>query len=945
MFRGFPSVALAAASAFAAAADVSGTVVHSVPEECRSSLWSLSVEGVPCGVAAARTCDEPFGGWGFRQGGEYAFASFETDGAATLVARTLRPRDLSSIRVLPEDSPVTMRQKGLDEIELRIARPCRFSLEPDGRESPLLVFAEKPMDDVPDEADPRVRTFGPGIHDVGRIELKSGETLYLKTGAFVRGAVFASGDGIRICGHGVLDCSVYPWRNGPVPHVIQLKECRNARIDGIAILGAYHWTIVPIGCDGVAVRGVRFCGGRVQNDDGVDPCNSCRILVEDCFFRTDDDCIAVKGTSWGEKYGPCEEIAVRDCVFWSDHARGVLLGHESLSPRMAGISFERCDVLRSRLPAILVEPGEGMPVENVSFRDIRVRDDIRDPGWRAVKIHPCVYSFTKKKIPGRATGFLFENFAIAAATTNAPVYIGGGDAAHGVSNVVFRSATVAGKPLSPDCIERGNFAKDVRIEPGSVALAGAFSDNAVLQRGMPVPVWGNAEPNETVEVSFAGHSIRTAAGSDGAWRCTLPPLEDSAEGRTLRVRGLSSGGVATARNVLVGEVWFCCGQSNMEMPLWSPYPRFRDRKGAMRSAMTRESLVRFCRQCDYHAAASPKREFPAPPEWKSFSPEHLGVGPSFSAVAAYFALELHRALGVPVGVVGAWWGGTPIEAWTPESGLRSRPETAALADEPILSSADFNMVPEAERRRRRVQDQPRALWNDMVAPWTPYAIRGLLWYQGEENLADGAAYTGKMHALFDGWTREFENPGLTMRFVQLAPWGRDGVPALQMAQARFAADEPRAAMAVAADIGVDGDVHPTDKETVGQRLALLALRHDYGFSSIQADAPAPAYCRAGGSRAIVEFANAKSLYIYNIDRSLDPAFDLCGEDGEWHPATIENLDGNGGNVKGGATLILSAEGVVEPRRVRYLHRRPYFGCLYGDSNLPVGPFERTLEQP
>lgn len=432
-------------------------VVHTVPERCRSALWGVRVDGEECGVASVRTCDEPFGGWGFRQGGEYAFASFEMTAPATLEVRALKPRDLSCVKVLPDGLPVTVRQAAPDALEVAVARPCRFSLEPDGRESPLLVFAEPPMENVPDECDPRVKTFGPGWHDAGRIELADGETLYLKAGAFVRGGVFATGDDIRICGYGVLDGTDYPWRKGPVPHVIQLKECRNATIEGITVRGAYHWTIVPVGCDGVTVRGVKLCGGRVQNDDGIDPCNSRNVLVEGCFFRTDDDCVAVKGTTWGEKYGGVENIVVRRCTFWSDHARIVLLGHESRAPFLRGVRIEDCDFLRSRLQALLVEPGEGMRVEDVAIRDVRIRDDIGDPGFAALKIRPCVNEYMKTKEPGSVAGVRLERISVDSVSTGVLFRVEGADEAHRVEDVRLSGVTVGGAPLATGDVSIGPF--------------------------------------------------------------------------------------------------------------------------------------------------------------------------------------------------------------------------------------------------------------------------------------------------------------------------------------------------------------------------------------------------------------------------------------------------------------------------------------------------------
>ena len=476
---------------------------------------------------------------------------------------------------------------------------------------------------------------------------------------------------------------------------------------------------------------------------------------------------------------------------------------------------------------------------------------------------------------------------------------------------------------------------------GNVRLADPFSDGAVLQRGMRVPVWGVAEPGERVRVSFAGQTAEATADADGRWRVDLAPMEASREGRVLSAAGDAGGVPAEARDVLVGEVWFCSGQSNAELPLVGGSPRFRDGKGAMRARMTHRPLIRLCYQAAYWCNAEPRTNCLKKVEWKPCTEDTLLSSPSFSAMGVYFALELFSALDVPVGIVGAWWGGTPVEAWTPASGLASVPETTALADVPVHGSWEWPK--EGFGEWKRAQDQPRVLWNAMLAPWAPYAARGFIWYQGENNVADGAAYAPKMHALYNGWAKEFENPDLRLRFVQVAPWGNANVPALQMAQARFAAEEPNAAMAVVNDVANLHDIHPNDKETVGQRLALLALSRDYGFP-FDADSPIPREWRVDGDAFVVEFDHAKSLYLYNPDKSLEAGLEICGADGEWRPAKIRNLDGSGGKIAG-PRLVVVADGVDAPVKLRYLHSRPWFGCLYNEVNLPAGPFLLDIPPP
>ena len=472
-----------------------------------------------------------------------------------------------------------------------------------------------------------------------------------------------------------------------------------------------------------------------------------------------------------------------------------------------------------------------------------------------------------------------------------------------------------------------------------VKLSGPFADGAVLQRGMRVPVWGTAAPGEGIRVSFAGQTVEAQADANGKWRVDLAPMEACREGRVLSAAGSSGGASAEAKDVLVGEVWICSGQSNMELPLVGGGPRFRDAKGSMRAQLTNKPLIRYCPQSAYWCCASPSAKCLNRPVWMPFTKENL-LKHSFSAVGVYFALELFSALDVPVGLIGAWWGGTPIEGWTPASGFRTVAETAALADVEVCGTGKFPKQG-GFGVWKRAQDQPRVLWNAMLAPLVPYAVRGFIWYQGCNNVADGAAYAPKMHALYNGWAKEFENPDLRMRFVQLAPWGNKHIAALQMAQAKFAAEEPNAKMAVVDDLGNLHDIHPNDKETVGQRLAVLALKYDYGFD-IKADSPTVKAARVEDGKVVVEFDHAEALYLYNPDKSLKAGLEVCGEDGEWKQGAIKNLKGGGGNVEG-ARLVVEAEGVSNPKKLRYLHSSPWFGCIYNEVNLPLGPFEVTAE--
>ena len=480
-----------------------------------------------------------------------------------------------------------------------------------------------------------------------------------------------------------------------------------------------------------------------------------------------------------------------------------------------------------------------------------------------------------------------------------------------------------------------------------VATGTPFADNMVLQRGRAVPVWGTADAGEKVAVSFAGQTKTATADAKGAWKVLLDPMPASKENRTLTISSQPSQSsqppqpAESFKNVLVGEVWFASGQSNMECPIWGNSPRYRDGKGGIMTAMTRRPYIRYAKNARVWSA-TPKYDWKA--TWRDFSPESFKAthNGNLSAVAFYYALELYGALEIPVGIVDSSWGGTNIDAWTPRSGYENHPELKDVADYPVTDKWDKSM------RRGPIggqQQQPTALWNGMVAAWAPYAIKGFIWYQGCHNNGEAFRYCDKMHALYDGWAKEFANPDLKLYFVMLAPYKANWFN-LQAAQSQFAAEEKNAALAVTCDSGNFDDIHPNDKEIVAKRLALHALKRDYGFDDIVDNSPTlKSWKVAEGGKMVLTFNDAKGWYVYNANRSGVQGFEIAGPDGRFVPAKVLNKNVSGGTLEGN-DLVVAADGVTTPKRLRYLASSPWVGALYAfNSGLPVGPFEIDTRKP
>ena len=479
-------------------------------------------------------------------------------------------------------------------------------------------------------------------------------------------------------------------------------------------------------------------------------------------------------------------------------------------------------------------------------------------------------------------------------------------------------------------------------------LASPFADGMVLQREMPVNVWGFAPPSASVSVSFGGESARAKADGRGRWRVKLSALKADSRPRTLVAE--CGKDRLEVNDVLVGEVWLASGQSNMDCPLVGRNTRYRDRNGSLVAQMTRKPRIRFLRSSGTwkrHPLERSQRKL----SWKKFIPEDLMSGSSCSAVAAYFALELHSALDMPIGLVCAHIGGTNIDAWTPAEGTASRPELKDVSEWKYYDAGNwptnFNKYP-----WRSPTTQPAVLWNGLVAPLAPYSCRGMIWYQGCHNHPNGEwqRYASKMHALFNGWKQKFENENFVIRFAQLAT----SYSTVGVMQAKFEREQPAAAMAVICDVGNRDDIHPWEKEIVGRRLAVHALKRDYGFSDIRDNSPSVESAVRDGTNIVVVCRDAKGLYLYNPDRSLRNNFEIAGEDGKWKAAAIVNVvptrnakggvNYNSGEITDPDRIVLCAEGVESPVRVRYLFGRTQNGSVYNEVNLPLGPFEVVAGQ-
>lgn len=432
---------LATGTAAAPAADIT---TYPVPQgELQDTPYQVWVGDQPVDLYTARTLDAPFADKQWDYGGPYYFTNF--DMAGRVVVKVTSPRSLRDTVIRPVSAGIVPELLDDHTLTITLDEPHKLSIEPDGTKGPLLLFANPPEEDRPKADDPNVIVFGPGVHKPERIELGDNQTLYLAGGAVVKAEVLVQGEQVRICGRGILDGSDWAWRKGPVGNLIAIRNSAHVEISDVTLRGSSHWTIVPTHSRHVTVRNVKICNSRVQNDDGINPCNSQDVLITDCFIRSDDDCIALKGLNFTEGNNNVERITVENCTLWCDRARIFLLGHESRAEFMRDVTLRNLDIIHFTMTAFLLEPGEDMRLQNIRIQDIRVHGEGQHS---LIRLKPVVNQYMRKQVPGIVHDIQFQNLAVTGQPGPYLVELQGADAEHTVSDVQFQNVRILDTPLA-----------------------------------------------------------------------------------------------------------------------------------------------------------------------------------------------------------------------------------------------------------------------------------------------------------------------------------------------------------------------------------------------------------------------------------------------------------------------------------------------------------------
>ena len=469
-----------------------------------------------------------------------------------------------------------------------------------------------------------------------------------------------------------------------------------------------------------------------------------------------------------------------------------------------------------------------------------------------------------------------------------------------------------------------------------LSLASPLADNAVLQQAMPVPIWGNAVPGATVTVEFAGQKKSGKADADGRWQVELDPLEASFTPESMTVTSAENQEKLSIKNVLVGEVWICSGQSNMQMG----YQNVPEIKALIPSA---KNLRKFTVRQTVAFAEQDRCEG----QWKERHPD--------SAVAFAFAYFLEEASDVPVGIVQTCWGSSSIEGWMPRDMTAKLPHFQKQmqefdADEEKLARIQSILngpKPWGRKNDIFLRKQSNIIYNAMMHPLAPMACRGIVWYQGEANAKPGAPMLQYGKTL----------PAWVQRYREL--WGRDDLHFMVVMLPGFAKglkgervarpdqqswawmresqlkvlDLPHTSVANTIDLGQPTNIHPKDKLPIGKRLALLAA-HNTLSQDILASGPVMSRVESGNERLVVHFDHAAGLK--TRDGTPPSGFWLADKSMKWFKADAK-LEGE--------TIELTSSKVAKPEFVRYAFAGKPIVNLVNEAGLPAFPFRTDSFKP
>ncbi|AUP79837.1 sialate O-acetylesterase [Flavivirga eckloniae] len=457
------------------------------------------------------------------------------------------------------------------------------------------------------------------------------------------------------------------------------------------------------------------------------------------------------------------------------------------------------------------------------------------------------------------------------------------------------------------------------LKAQTLTVTNLVKNNAVLQRNTDANIWGEGKPGNTVTIKLgSGNNITTTIASNGKWSVKIPT------GNAGGPYDLTIGDATktyTFSGILLGEVWLCSGQSNMDMPMkgWDNQPITNGPTEIANANFPNIRLFKVPLKPSYD------RETSVGGNWAVCNPNSVK---NFSAVAYFFAKEIHQKLNVPVGIIVASRGNSRGECWTTANSL-----TSVVGFENVIADLNVARQTPSEGKYRIFNIQggfitPEALYNGMIHPVTPYTIKGVNWYQGESNTHDPNQYKGVLKHLISAWRSEFNNPNMPFYFAQIAPWNYTDKASQELRETQFLAQSiPNTGMASLLDVGDFEKIHPPKKQQVGQRLAYWALAKQYG-ENIVFSGPKFRSATFSNGKGILEFDYADGIKLTNGNN-----FEIAGSDGNFVTA---NAIVNNGKIE------VSASSVPNPTQARYGWSNFVQGSLFNGANMPSSSFRTEI---
>jgi len=455
-----------------------------------------------------------------------------------------------------------------------------------------------------------------------------------------------------------------------------------------------------------------------------------------------------------------------------------------------------------------------------------------------------------------------------------------------------------------------------------VRLPQIFADGMVLQRNQPIAVWGWADPGEPVKVNLNNQRQETTANADGKWKLTLSP-EEAGGPFQLVVSGKNT---LTLSDVLIGEVWICSGQSNMEWVVANSNNAEQEIANANYPQIRHVKIPR-------KTAGAPQDDIGEPLEWQEANPKNVG---DFTAVGYFYARELQKQLNVPIGLINTSWGGTIVETWISKEALEKDKSLKKAVR--VYESVPADTIQQNADPNR----YPTLLFNAMINPLIPYTVKGAIWYQGESNAGRAYEYRTSFPMMIKDWRKRWGLGDFPFYFVQLASFkaaGGTSATGSTWAELREAQhltlSLPRTGEAVITDIGNTDDIHPRNKQDVGKRLAAIALHDSYGKDVVYSG-PEYKQQKISGNQVTIYFDHVHSgLTAKGSDKLI--GFEIAGADQHFYPAEAR-IEGE--------TIVLSSSSVTNPKAVRYAWADdPGTSNLFNNEGLPAVPFRTDKWTP